>query len=164
MPSHKWWFWSQFGYGNSFLHTIVAKTVFRKCASHRRRGAHFYKHCKKIKKNHANKHQKSIVLKEITEIGKMNWKSWLQNSLRSKKCPRPTREQHFYWFLLAEEDPVEGDWKGYCTQKGVKTIIFEGTLLRIVFQKCASHRGRRAHFWKKQEQWQNQDRRYENLL
>ena len=42
MPSHKWWFWSQFGYGNSRLHTIVAKTVLRKCASHRRRGAHFH--------------------------------------------------------------------------------------------------------------------------
>ena len=47
MPSHKWWFWSQFGYGNSFLHTIVAKTVLRKCASHRRRGAHFHKTRKK---------------------------------------------------------------------------------------------------------------------
>ena len=47
MPSHKWWFWSQFGYGNSLLHTIVAKTVLRKCASHRRRGAHFHKIRKK---------------------------------------------------------------------------------------------------------------------
>ena len=29
------------------MHTIVAKTVLRKCASHRRRGAHFHKIRKK---------------------------------------------------------------------------------------------------------------------
>ena len=30
------------------MHTIVAKTVLRKCASHRGRGAHFYKMLQKI--------------------------------------------------------------------------------------------------------------------
>ena len=50
-------------------------------------------------------------------------------------------------FLLAEKGPAEGDWKSQCTRKGFQTVIFESTLLRIVFQKCASHRGRRAHFW-----------------
>ena len=49
-------------------------------------------------------------------------------------------------FLLAEEGPAEGDRKGECTQKLLKTGIFESILLRIVFQKCASHRGRGAHF------------------
>ena len=51
MPSHKWWFWSQVGYGNVLLHTIIVKIVLRKCASHRGRGAHFHKKCKKMKKN-----------------------------------------------------------------------------------------------------------------
>ena len=72
MPLEKWWLLGQFGYGKLFLHTIFAKIVLLKCASYRGRGAHFHKICKKIKKNHANKHQKSIVLKEITEIAKMN--------------------------------------------------------------------------------------------
>ena len=54
-------------------------------------------------------------------------------------------------FSLAEKGPAEGDCKGQCTQKWFETVIFEGTLLRIVFQKCASHRGRGAHFWKKYE-------------
>ena len=112
MPSHKWWFWSQFGYGNSLLHTIVAKTVLWKCASHRRRGARFHKIRKKMKKTHANKHQKSNFLKHVTEIAKMNCKLWLKNGLKSKKCSRPSREQHFFRFLVAEEGPTEGDWKG----------------------------------------------------
>ena len=123
MPSHKWRFWSQFGYGSVLLHTIFAKIGFRKCASHRRRGAHFNKNCKKIKKKDANKHQKSNFLKQVVEIAKMNWKLWLQNSLKSKKCSRPSREQHFYWFLEAEEGPTEGDWKGQCRQKWLKTNI-----------------------------------------
>ena len=54
-------------------------------------------------------------------------------------------------FLLAEKGPAEGDWKGQCTQNRRKPDIFEGTLLRIVFQKCASHRKRGARFWKKYE-------------
>ena len=49
-------------------------------------------------------------------------------------------------FLLAEKGPAEGDCKGQCTQKWFEIVIFEGTLLRIVFQKCASHRRRGAHF------------------
>ncbi len=49
-------------------------------------------------------------------------------------------------FSLAEKGPAEGDCKGQCTQKWFETVIFEGTLLRIVFQKCASHRGRGAEF------------------
>ena len=92
MPSHKWRFWSKFGYGNSLLHTIVAKTVLRKCVSHRRRGAHFHKIRKNMKKTHANKHQKSNFLKHVTEIAKMNSKLWLKNGLKSKKCSRPSRE------------------------------------------------------------------------
>ena len=100
-------------------------------------GAHFHKQCKNIRKKYANKHQKSNFLKQITEIAKMNCKSWLQNGLKSKKCPKPSREQHFYWFLLAEEGPTEGDWKGQCIQKWLKTNIFESILLSIVFQKCA---------------------------
>ena len=75
MPLEKWWFLRQFGYGNIFLHTIFAKIVLRKCASHRGRGAHFYKICKILKKNHANKHQTSNFLKQVTEIAKMNCKS-----------------------------------------------------------------------------------------
>ena len=47
MPLEKWWFLGQFGYGKIFLHTIFAKIVLRKCASHRRRGAHFHKIRKK---------------------------------------------------------------------------------------------------------------------
>ena len=47
-------------------------------------------------------------------------------------------------FLLAEKGPAEVDSEGQCTQKWFETAIFEGTLLRIVFQKCASHRGRGA--------------------
>ena len=58
-----------------------------------------------------------------------------------------------YWFLKIPKSarrgfwggPAEGDRKGQCTQKLLKTVIFEGTLLRIVFQKCASHRERGAH-------------------
>ena len=49
-------------------------------------------------------------------------------------------------FLLAEKGPAEGVRRGQCTQKLVNAAIFESTLLRIVFQKCASHRGRGAHF------------------
>ena len=75
MPLEKWWFLGQFGYGKIFLHTIFANIVLRKCDSYRGRRAHFHNICKKIKKNHANKHQTSIVLKEITEIAKMNRKS-----------------------------------------------------------------------------------------
>ena len=74
MPLEKWWFLRQFVYGNIFLHTIFAKIVLRKCASHRGRGAHFHKFRKKLKKNHANKHQKSNFLKQVTEIAKMNCK------------------------------------------------------------------------------------------
>ena len=48
-------------------------------------------------------------------------------------------------FLLAEKGPAEGDCEGQCTQKWFETVIFEGILLRIVFQNCASHRGRGAH-------------------
>ena len=48
--------------------------------------------------------------------------------------------------LLAEKGPAEGDCEGQCTQKWFETVIFGGTLLRIVFQKCASHRWRGAHF------------------
>ena len=147
MPFENWWFLGQFGYGKIFLHTIFAKIVLRKCASHRWREAHFHKNCKNIQKKEANKHQKSNFLKQVTEIAKMNCKLWLQNDRKSKKCSRPSREQHFYWFLLAEEGPAEGDWKGKCTKTWIETNIFEGTLLRIVFQKCASHRRRRAHFW-----------------
>ena len=47
-------------------------------------------------------------------------------------------------FLLAEKGTAEGDCEGQCTQKLFETVIFEGTLLRIVFQNCASHRGRGA--------------------
>ena len=54
-------------------------------------------------------------------------------------------------FLLAKKGPAEGDCKGQCTQKWFETVIFESTLLRIVFQKCASHRRRGAHFQKKHE-------------
>ena len=49
MPPEKWWFWSQFGYGNMVLHTILAKIVLQKCASHRGRGGHFHKICKTSK-------------------------------------------------------------------------------------------------------------------
>ena len=49
----------------------------------------------------------------------------------------------------AEKGPAEGDRKGHCIRKWLKADIFESTLLRIVFQKCASHRRRGAHFWKK---------------
>ena len=55
MPSHKWWFWSQFGYGNMLLHTIFAKVVLRKCASHLMRGVHFHKKSKNMQKKYANK-------------------------------------------------------------------------------------------------------------
>ena len=112
IPPEKWWFWSQFGYGNMVLHTILANIVLRKCASYRGRGAHVHKIRKKMKKKHANKHQKSNFLKHVTEIAKMNCKLWLKNGLKSKKCSRPSREQHFFWFLVAEEGPTEGDWKG----------------------------------------------------
>ena len=112
MPSHKWWFWGQLGYGNILLHTIFSKIVIRKCASHRGRGAYFHKFCKKIKKKDANKHRKSNFLKQAMEIAKMNCKLRLKNGLKSKKCSRPSREQHFFWFFVAEEGPAEGDWKG----------------------------------------------------
>ena len=75
MLLEKGWFLKQSGYGNLFLHAIFAKIVLRKCASYRGLGAHLHKNCKKIKKNHANKHQKSNVVKQITEIAKMNCKS-----------------------------------------------------------------------------------------
>ena len=123
MPPPKGWFLKQFGYGNIVLYTIFAKIVLRKCASHRGRGAHFHKKCKKMKKKDANKHQKSNFLKQVTEIAKMNCKLWLQNGLKSKKCSRPSREQHFCWSLVAEEGPTEGDWKGHCSQKWLKTNI-----------------------------------------
>ena len=74
MPLEKWWFLRQLGYGNIFLHTIFAKIVLRKCASYRGRGAHFHKICKTFKKIHANKHQKSNFMKQVTEIAKMNCK------------------------------------------------------------------------------------------
>ena len=112
MLSHKWRVWSQFGYGNILLHTIFAKTVLRKCASHRRRGAHFYKFCKKLKKKHANKHQKSNFLKQIVEIAKMNCKLWLQNGLKSKKCSRPTREQPCFVIFSGGRGPDGGGLKG----------------------------------------------------
>ena len=48
-------------------------------------------------------------------------------------------------FLLTEKGSAEGDCEGQCTQKWFETVIFEGTLLRIVFQKCASHRRRGAN-------------------
>ena len=96
MPPQKWWFLRQFGYGNISLHTIFAKIVLRKCASYRGRGAHFHKSCKTLKKIHANKHQTSNFLKQITETAKMSYKSCLQNGLKSKKCPKLLREQHFY--------------------------------------------------------------------
>ena len=73
-PLEKWWFLGQLGYGKIFLHTIFAKIVLRKCASHRGRGTHVHKICRKLKKNHANKHQKSNFLKQVTEIAKMNCK------------------------------------------------------------------------------------------
>ena len=41
------------------LHTILAKIVLRKCASHRGRGAHFHKICEKIKKKRCQ--QVSII-------------------------------------------------------------------------------------------------------
>ena len=63
-------------------------------------------------RNHASKHQQSNFLKQVTEIAKMNCKLWLKNGLKSKKCSRPSREQHFFRFLVAEEGPTEGDWKG----------------------------------------------------
>ena len=75
MPLEKWWFLGQLGYGKIFLHTIFAKIVLRKCASYRGRGGIFINNAKKIKKIHANKHQKSHFLKQITEIAKMNCKS-----------------------------------------------------------------------------------------
>ena len=124
IPSHKWRFWSQLGYVNVLLQTIFAKIGFRKCASHRGRGAHFHKSCKKIKKKDANKHQNSNFLKQATEIAKMSCKLWLKNGLKSKKCSRPSREQHFFWFLVAEEGPTEGDWKGQWSQKWLNTNIF----------------------------------------
>ena len=136
MPLEKRWFLRQFGYGNIFLHTIFAKNVLRKCASYRGRGAHFHNICKALKKNHANKHQKSNFLEQVTEIAKMNCKLWLQNGLKSKKCCRHSREQHLFWFLVAEKGPKEGDWKGQCTQKWFKTNMFESILVSNGLQKC----------------------------
>ena len=117
-------FEAKLGYGNVLLHTIFAKICSRKCASHRGRGAHVHEICRKIKKKDGNKHQKSSFLKQVVEIAKMNCKLWLQNGLKSKKCSRPSREQHFFWFLVAEEGPAQGDWKGQWSQKWLKIKIF----------------------------------------
>ena len=126
------WVWKQ------LLAHDSCKNCFSKMCFPPRRGAHFYKKCKKIQKKDANKHQKSNFLKQVTEIAKINCKLWLKNCLKSKKCSRRSREQHFFRFLVAEEGPMEGDWKGQCIQKWLKTNIFEGILLSIDFQKCAS--------------------------
>ena len=99
------------------------KSLFENVLPTEGRGAYFHKFCKKIKKKNANKHRKSNFLKQVMEIAKMNCKLWLKNGLKSKKCSRPSREQHFFWFLVAEKGPTEGDWKGQCTQKWFKTNI-----------------------------------------
>ena len=39
-------------------------------------------------------------------------------------------------FSLAKKGPAESDCKGQCTQNWFQIVYFEGTLLRIVFQKC----------------------------
>ena len=80
--------------------------IVRKCASHWGRGVHFYKFCKKLKKNHANKHQKSNFLKQVTEIAKINCKLWLQNGLKSKKWSRPSRPRATLTSLWGVWEPL----------------------------------------------------------
>ena len=60
MPSHTWWFWTDFGYGNLILHRIFAKVILRKCASHRGRGAHFQNKCETNERKHANRHREGV--------------------------------------------------------------------------------------------------------
>ena len=69
-------FFYAFHVSTHFLHHIFWKLLFLP-----RRGAHVYKNSKKLKKNHANKHQKSNFLKQVTEIAKMNCKLCLPRPL-----------------------------------------------------------------------------------
>ena len=122
-PPQKWWFWSQFGYGNIVVHTIFAKIVLRKCASHRGRGARFHKICKKLKKNDAKKHQKWKFLNQITEIAKMNCKSWVQKRPQiEKSVPNPNGSNIF------------------TSGKGPGGRGFQGPMHPKVVRNC--------HFWK----------------
>ena len=52
-------------------------------------------------------------------------------------------------FLLADEGSAGGDRRGQWLKKKLETGIFEGKLLRVVFEKCAPRVGGKHNFAKK---------------
>ena len=88
------------------LHTILAKIVLRKCASHRGRGAHFYKIWKKNSKKQCQQASKITCLEAKYGDSK--------NELQIMSAKRPQIEKVSETLtgatsLLAEKGPAEGD-------------------------------------------------------
>ena len=61
-----------------------------------------------MKNNHCKKHQKTKQNNKIKDIAKMKSQLWLQNGFKRKKCPGPTREQHFNRRMRARRRGTEG--------------------------------------------------------
>ena len=108
------------------------------------RGAHFYKICKKMKKNHGKKHKKTKQNNKIKDIAKMKSQLWLQNGFKRKKCPGPKREQHFNWRMRARRRGTEG----VNAPKSGPKLRFLKAFASNHFSKMCSPPRRRAHFCK----------------
>ena len=104
---------------------------FQNYVSHRWRGAHLQNISENLKKNDVEKHQKSDILNLIREMPKLNAKSWMQKGPKSKKSPRPSREQHFYWRKRAQR---RGIARANAPKSGSKLLFLKALCLESFFK------------------------------
>ena len=139
------WAW-KFGLGHEVSKNRLSEMCFLLW-----RGAHFHNIHKKLKKNHAKKHQKTKKFNKITEIAKMKRKSWVQNGSKRQKCPGPTREQHFYWRKRARRRGFEGAnaSKRWSKQQFLKAFCLESFFKNVLPTEGGEHIS--AKHWKNNE-------------
>ena len=91
------------------MHTIVAKTVLRKCASHRRRGAHFHKIRKKNEEKTCQQASKIKLFEARYGDSKNELQIMIEKRPQIEKVLQTLTGAIFLRFLVAEEGPAEGD-------------------------------------------------------
>ena len=90
-------------------------------------------------KNRVRQRQKRKKFDKDRDIKNVDVSKRAKTASNRKSVPGAYRNNIF----TPEKGPGGGELQGPMHPKAVN---FEGTLLRIVFQKCASHRGRGASF------------------
>ena len=94
------------------MHTIVAKTVLRKCASHQGRGAHFYKNSQKNEETLCQQASKIKLFEASYGDSKNELQIMIEKRPQIEKVLQTPTGATFFWIFSGGRGPNGGGLKG----------------------------------------------------